>query len=176
MLTIAARFEAPLNHQKVTGLYLFSHFFGELKALSKLSGAEVFVGPSLFVFIHWLYCITVSNLLKSYLGWDMMKHHETDTRRVQKWVQCSYHLSGVQCTVLEVDTTSLTWPNLFTPAQSLFFGGESHSHFGSKMLSIPFHDIPGTLRLSQRFVGIFVHGSLSQDTNRYPYIIFAVCF
>lgn len=107
MLTIAARFEAPRkNHQKVTAWFIpflpgfflvnWRHFQQNWQVPSFLL-VQVFV-----VFVHWLYCITVSNLLKSYLGWDMMKQNESDTHRVQKWVKCSYHLSGVQCTVYSV--------------------------------------------------------------------------
>ena len=86
MLTIAARFEAPRkNIKKVTGdLYLSPRFLvGELKALStKLTGAKVFCWSKSFCVFSIDY--TVSNLLKCYLGWDMMKQNENDTTRVQK--------------------------------------------------------------------------------------------
>lgn len=114
MLTIAARFEAPLNHQKVTGLYLYPRFFwwieGTFNKIDRCQGfcwSKSFCVYSLIILYPVFWSPTWDGT-----WWNRMNY---DTTRVQKWVKFSCDLSGG--TVYSVSSRyhiTDTSPNLFT--------------------------------------------------------------
>ena len=155
MLTIAARFEAPrktIKRSLVT--YLFSQvLFGELKALStKLTGAKVFVGPSLFVFIHWLYCIQSSEVL---LG---MGHDETE------W---NWYPSGSEVGEIFIPSK---WGTVYSVRSRYHITDTSPSLFTSSTIPflrwrIPLPDPRDRAKIKSEICLHFCSFTPSQDTN-----------